>query len=226
MEKFFKLLYYYCLVFFVAFITYMTIVMYISPRQDAEKRGFIPCTEELVQNLTGCETGKLGCAFGFLWNDMKCNVSVVLNGLGAWTKGQQPTPWANYLFKPVTEAEQEGIYFGSADGNALTEDFLELKKQELEEAKQRNVELDETVLRDYPEIKDRQAPENIDLPDDVEVTGYSADIGDEVLIDSLSASAAMTDTVSEQSQMANDTLENIKNDTDEKIKEEKDENEK
>lgn len=226
MEKFFKLLYYYCLGLFVAFIVYMTIVMYISPRQDAEKRGFIPCTEELVHNLTGCETGKMSCAMGFLWDDMKCNISVVLNGLGAWVKGQQVTPWANYLFEPVTEAEQEGVYFGSADGSALTEDFIELKKQELDEAKMRHVELDETILRDYPEIKDRQAPENIDLPEDGDVTGYSDDIEDEALIDGLSVSSDTTDAVSAQSQPVKDVLKNLKDVTDEKLKEGKVENEK
>ena len=226
MEKFFKLLYYYCLGLFVAFIVYMTIVMYISPRQDAEKRGFIPCTEELVHNLTGCETGKMSCAMGYLWDDMQCNISVVLNGFGAWVKGQQSTPWANYLFEPVTEAEQEGVYFGSADGSALTEDFIELKKQELDEAKMRHVELDETILRDYPEIKDRQAPENIDLPEDTDVTGYSDDIEDEALIDGLSASSDTTDAVSAQPQPVKDVLKNLKDVTDEKLKEGKVENEK
>lgn len=226
MEKFFKLLYYYCLGLFVAFIVYMTIVMYISPRQDAEKRGFIPCTEELVHNLSGCETGKMGCAMGYLWDDMQCNVSVVLSGLGAWVKGQQPTPWANYLFVPVTEAEQEGVYFGSADGRALSEDFIEIRKRELEEAKNRQVEWDESVLRDYPEIKDRKAPENADLPEDAELTGYCDDIEDEALIDELSASAEDEIVSVDRPQQSKDVLKNLKDVTEEKLKEGKNEDEK
>ena len=41
MEKFFKLLYYYGLGIFVFFVVYLVTVMFMSPRQDALKRGFI-----------------------------------------------------------------------------------------------------------------------------------------------------------------------------------------
>lgn len=226
MEKFLKLLYYYCLGLFLSFVIYMAIVMFLSPRQDVKKRGFIPCTEELVYNLSGCESGKMSCTMGYLWDDMKCNVKVVLNGLGAWAKNEQSTPWANYLFEPVTQAEQDGVDFGSADGSALTEDFIKIRRQELEEAKNRSVELDESVLHEYPEIKDRKAPENVDFSDEAILTGYSDDIADETLIDELSVSADDKTVLNNRQQQSKDVLKNLREITDAKLKEGKTEDEK
>lgn len=157
MEKFWKLLYYYCLGAFILSVIYLTVMLFISPRQDALKRGFIPCTEQLVINISECERGKMSCPMKHLWQDMKCNINVVLSGFGAWVKGEQKTPWANYLFEPKTYAEidEELPYNGSVirdmDNMEKQRLFIEEKQAELEAAKNRRLELNENVVMANPE---------------------------------------------------------------------------
>ncbi|MBQ8480959.1 MAG: hypothetical protein IJ532_00295 [Alphaproteobacteria bacterium] len=157
MEKFFRLLYYYCLGAFVIGVIYMSVMLFMAPRQDALKRGFIPCTETLVINITSCEAGKISCPLKYLWQDLKCNTKVVLNGFGAWIKKEQKTPWDNYLFTPVAQAEidKEMPYKGSVlqdmDDLEKTRKFFEEKQAELEAAKNRKLELDENVIMSDPE---------------------------------------------------------------------------
>ena len=98
MEKFFRLVYYYCLSAFVIGVIYLSVMLFIAPRQDALKRGFIPCTEKLVIDITSCQPGKISCPLKHLWQDLKCNTKVVFGGFGAWVKGEQKTPWDNSLF--------------------------------------------------------------------------------------------------------------------------------
>ena len=157
MEKFFKLLYYYCLGAFVLGVIYLSVMLFISPRQDALKRGFIPCTERLVMDITSCEAGKISCPLKYLWQDLKCNTKVVFGGFGAWVKREQKTPWDNYLFTPVAQAEidEEAPYKGSVlqdmDDLEKTRKFVEEKQAELEAAKTRMLELDESVIVSNPE---------------------------------------------------------------------------
>lgn len=157
MEKFWRLLYYYCLGGFVIGVVYLTTMLFIAPRQDALKRGFIPCTEKLVLDISSCERGKISCPMGYLWQDMKCNVKVVLNGFGAWVKGEQKTPWANYLFEPkaLAEIDEETPYVGNVaqDMDNLEEqiEFIKAKQAELEEAKNRQLEINENITMSDPE---------------------------------------------------------------------------
>lgn len=221
MERFFKLLYYYCLGLFFLFVVYMTTIMFLSPRQDAEKRGFIPCTEELVYGIANCEAGKMSCTLGYLWDDTKCNVSVVLNGLGAWVKGQQATPWANYLFTPVTEAEQEGINFDMAAGSEITDDFIKAKRQELEEAKNRKVMPDETVLVNLPgTLTSDESGETYVVVSEAEDV-YSDNISAELSFDDIPVSDSISYVSQDQPVQSNDIVGNLKKITDAKLKEEK-----
>lgn len=103
MEKFFKILYYYVLFLLVFFVAYLSLVLTISPKKDAQKRGFIPCTETFVTEVSDCMPGSIGCTFRCLWKDTKCNATVVLNGFGAWLNGLQSRPWSNYLFEPAED---------------------------------------------------------------------------------------------------------------------------
>lgn len=197
MERFFKLLYYYLLGGLVLFVVYLTTMLAVSPKKDALKRGFIPCTEVFIQNIGECERGQTGCLLKQLSGDMKCNVSVIFEGLGAWAKGEQKTPWANYLFEPVAQAEldKELPYEGSvaADMNELEQQrlFIEQKHSELEEAKSREMQFDKDVLLSHPE-KDGDA-ENMNISDDeaeeYQPTAEESDI---------SAEAAISDMVVEK----------------------------
>ena len=184
MDRIIKIIFYGCLGLFVAFVMYLTVVMYISPRQDMQKRGFIPCTETLVYNITSCEAGKIRCPLKYLWQDIRCNVRVIANGFGQWVKGTQPRPWSNYLFVPVTEETENEIYVGSEraedtydqDATAL---FIATKQQELEAAKDRKINADESVILNNPEELNKIADDLQYLPNKTKAR-EKGDIGDEV----------------------------------------------
>ena len=156
MEKILRLLYYYSLGIFIFFVTYMVTVMFFSPRQDALERGFIPCTKQLISSIADCNRGSISCPMKYLWKDMKCNSIVILDGLGAWVKGEQSTPWESYLFTPVTEIETDGIapYEELDDMQELESQraFIEKKQKELDEAKNRQLNLKDSVLLSNPDI--------------------------------------------------------------------------
>lgn len=153
MTRFFHLLYYYLLALMVIFVAYMTLMLAVSPKVDMQKRGFIVCTEQLVSDVAVCKKGSVGCPLKYLWQDMKCNTFVILDGFGAWVKGEQPTPWANYLFEPETiyDDEYDGdIVADMADLEAQSQ-FIHNKKEELKKAKSRSLNLRDDVLMSAPE---------------------------------------------------------------------------
>jgi len=77
-----------------------------SPKQDLQKRGFIPCTEALAENLYNCKNEKW-CAVKAILNNTYCDLKVVAKGIDLWAKGSQPTPWSNYLFSPELYQDEE-----------------------------------------------------------------------------------------------------------------------
>lgn len=156
MEKGLKIVFYtvFGLLFFG--VVYLTIVMYLSPRQDAKDRGFIACTKQLVIALQDCPAGKLSCPFKLLAKDMACNIGVVKTGALAWVKGEQPTPWANYLFEPeqdMTDDEPaaENKPSKRIDGLKAQSQFIEQKLRELEEAKHRQLNIQPSELLQNPD---------------------------------------------------------------------------
>lgn len=188
MDRFFKLLYYYLLGAFVLFVLYLTVMLAISPKQDRQKRGFIGCTEQLVIDVAECERGTIGCPLKHLSKDMKCNTFVILEGLGAWVKGKQNTPWANYLFEPAPfEQDDENIKNNVENIDNLEQKrlFIQLKQQELEASKARLLNLREDVLMSAPEdVLPDEYKENITLPDE-DSTQTTEDISDEAFMDDI-----------------------------------------
>ena len=152
MERFLRLLYYYCLVLLMFVTVYMVAMLAVAPKNDALNRGFIPCTRDFVTAVSSCERGEIGCMAAGIWQDTKCNLYVIFDGAGAWLRGKQPAPWSNYLFEPKSEAEidSENQYIGvvSQDVGVLEaqRQFLENRQKELEAAKRRGLNLDENVL--------------------------------------------------------------------------------
>ncbi|MBR1757083.1 MAG: hypothetical protein IJ738_05935 [Alphaproteobacteria bacterium] len=173
MEKSLKIIFYSFLGIFCLGVVYLTTVMYLSPRQDADERGFIACTKELVLDLQTCRAGSIGCPFKFLMRDTGCNINVVFTGAAAWIKGNQPTPWANYLFEPklYNDTAQDNEMPGVAEARKEMSDlagkslFIERKQQELEEAKNRQLQINQGVLLYNPENPEEEpliaAQENI-----------------------------------------------------------------
>lgn len=83
----------------VSFLLFLLILL--SPRYDTQKRGFIPCTEELAQNLLSCpQESKYSCGIKHILTNSWCDIKVIGQGWQNWWQGKQKTPWSNYIFKP------------------------------------------------------------------------------------------------------------------------------
>ena len=120
--------------FFVVTTLYF-IVVFMSPRYDLQRRGFIPCTEKLAAELETCNKS-ITCTLEAILTDNMCNAKVILQGFNLWVSGKQSTPWNNYIFEPELpplsnddNAEIEEFY--KANPN-LVEDMSQLKKMNKE----------------------------------------------------------------------------------------------
>lgn len=88
-------------VFFVLFI-----LVLLSPRQDVQKRGFIPCTEAMAENILECEGNRFICLFSGVIGNSWCDMKVVGRGFKDWIKGKQSMPWSNYIFIPELPVDE------------------------------------------------------------------------------------------------------------------------
>lgn len=84
----------------------LTLLVALSPKQDAQNRGFIPCTTELANKVTSCQGG-LKCTTKAILNNVVCDARVVTKGLDNWINDKQEKPWSNYLFEPELSAEEK-----------------------------------------------------------------------------------------------------------------------
>lgn len=158
MQRFLKTCFYIVLGMVCLGVVYLTTVIYLSPRADLQNRGFIGCTRQMVIDLQQCQAGEIGCPFRHMVKDMKCNIKVVYIGFADWISGNQPTPWANYLFVPelseitaddTTSATKRQNEMQNLEKRNL---FIEQKQQELEDAKQRMLNIDSGELLANPDI--------------------------------------------------------------------------
>ncbi len=93
-------------IIFISLILFMLVLL--SPRQDSQNRGFIPCTETMVSQLSDCQnSGGIMCMFKGILQNSWCEVTVVGRGIKLWISGQQETPWSNYLFVPEKASEND-----------------------------------------------------------------------------------------------------------------------
>lgn len=84
----------------ISFFFFLFMLILLSPRQDIQKRGFIPCTETMVKELINCEQNKFICLLKVSLRNSWCDLKVVSKGFANWSKGIQKTPWSNYIFIP------------------------------------------------------------------------------------------------------------------------------
>ena len=76
------------------------ILVLIAPRQDTLKRGFIPCTEAMAEQIMTCDENKIVCVLNAVLVNSWCDVKVIYQGVEDWINGKQETPWNNYIFIP------------------------------------------------------------------------------------------------------------------------------
>ena len=127
--------------FMLAYLLVFVLVLF-APRYDEQKRGFIPCTEIMAEELINCED-KIGCMLKTVAKNTWCDVTIVAKGFSLWAKGEQTTPWANYLFEPKlphqekeTEDETEESlqeFYTQTPNIAASMQNLRRLNQELEE---------------------------------------------------------------------------------------------
>lgn len=105
MKKLLNYIKYYWFGFLIGTIIFISVsfflIIMLSPKQDLEKRGFIPCTEQLAQNLYLCtQKEKYSCVVKEILKNSLCDGKVIVQGFSDWWNGKQSTPWANYFFTP------------------------------------------------------------------------------------------------------------------------------
>ncbi len=110
-----------------------------APHQDEQKRGFVPCTEKMAEELHNCNGRKM-CVLERIVDNTFCNIGVIGEGIKLWATGKQSAPWSNYLFVPDikrpsatdgVEAEESlaEYYESSPDIGAEMDELYELNQQ-------------------------------------------------------------------------------------------------
>ena len=154
MFKFIKK-YWFAIIMAVCSILYLVVFLLVlfSPKTDKLNRGFIPCTTEMARSiLEEREKGSFELVKIIIKNTY-CDAKVVGNGLVKWVKGEQSSPWANYLFEPVPVFEEENaelaeFYEKKPDAEEEMK-FLNMKRLELEK-KLMEAEIKEDATTDMP----------------------------------------------------------------------------
>ena len=92
-EIFVSIMVFFCLLFVV--------IIAVAPHNDAEMRGFAPCTYQMAEDLGQEVKPDLKMIFGVVTTGYGCYFSVMKQGVVQYFAGKQKTPWANYLFQPI-----------------------------------------------------------------------------------------------------------------------------
>ncbi|MBR1949203.1 MAG: hypothetical protein IKA30_05370 [Alphaproteobacteria bacterium] len=90
------------LAFIVCCFCLLFVLLIISPKQDAKNRGFVKCTQQMIDDVGNCNKAFL-CSVKAIGNNTLCDVKVVTEGFKLWLDNQQPYPWSNYIFEPEIE---------------------------------------------------------------------------------------------------------------------------
>jgi len=80
----------------------LLVLLLISPKQDSKERGFVRCTQNMIEHLIVCDK-KIGCSLGAIAVNTLCDIKVVGKGVVDWIDGKQPRPWSNYIYVPEVE---------------------------------------------------------------------------------------------------------------------------
>ena len=123
----------------IIFVMGFTILIALSPREDLQNRGFIPCTQELADTITSCQ-GNMWCSTKAIIKNSACDAKVIGDGIKLWIAGKQKTPWSNYIFTPdltpTDDILQKNTELFYQENPNFLEDFAKVKQehQKLEES--------------------------------------------------------------------------------------------
>ena len=129
--------------FMLAYLLVFVLVLF-APRYDEQKRGFIPCTEIMAEELIFCDSSAW-CMLKTIAKNTWCDTNVVAKGFGQWIKGEQKTPWANYLFEP--QLSQQNIASDVEPEESLQEFYEQTPDIEasMQNLRKLNQELEEQI---------------------------------------------------------------------------------
>lgn len=97
-------------------------VIAMAPHNDAEMRGFTPCTYQMAEKMVMNDALKYSEVFGIIAKGYGCYFKVMGEGVKLFYKGEQPTPWANYLFAIEQDETEEGFEKDLEQNNLFVED--------------------------------------------------------------------------------------------------------
>ena len=117
----------------------MFILVLLSPRQDTQKRGFIPCTEKMVEQMSNCqEESKFSCMLTSILKNSWCDMSVIAKGINNWIHGKQTFPWSNYIFIPTRPQDEDFDEEARKEYLQKNPDF----QTEMQQLKEKHMELE------------------------------------------------------------------------------------
>ncbi len=85
-------------IFLTCFVLLFAVIL-IAPKQDAKGRGFVACTQKMIDNLFECDKA-FWCSIGAISENTLCDIKIIGKGLVDWSNKKQPYPWSNYIFEP------------------------------------------------------------------------------------------------------------------------------
>ena len=157
MRKFLAFLRYYWFGLLISFILLIGFLFFllilVSPKQDVQKRGFIPCTEALAQNLLSCpQENKYSCGIKHILGNSWCNIKVIGKGWKDWWQGKQARPWSNYIYEPQisVSTDKNDEFYAEYKAKGITP---ELDMQNLIKMSQ---ELDKKLAKQKEEKQDEK----------------------------------------------------------------------
>lgn len=108
--------------FVVLFLLFVAVVA-AAPHNDAQMRGFAPCTYTMAEDLNaGAGSKKMWQVISAVSHGYLCYAGVMREGVELWAAGRQPTPWANYMFEAETYLAKSG------ESEPLSEELLEANR--------------------------------------------------------------------------------------------------
>ena len=107
-----------CGLFVLVFFLF-SVVVALAPHVDMKQRGFTPCTYQMLNDFNKEEKLSFTQTVSVINKGYICYAGVVWQGMKMFFKGEQKTPWTNYLFEP----ELESIPF-AAEGEPYPEDLI------------------------------------------------------------------------------------------------------
>ena len=119
------------------------VLILLAPKQDAKGRGFIPCTQEMVQKLLDCDR-KFFCSTKVVFDNNLCMLKVIGHGFSDWLNHKQPRPWSNYIFEPeiplntYIDEEARQNYLNENPDTSAEMQRLNLLRKELENEEANN----------------------------------------------------------------------------------------